>query len=91
MLRLETLAIETVESCITTVKPSHTVDQVPCHQHTQLMSKNWGNKKGFFVHNLKLQLGRGGVQQQKKQRTSCDFSGGMIFFLCLRTFPAKRT
>ena len=23
----------------------------------------------------------GGVQQQKRQRTSCDFPGGMIFFV----------
>ena len=41
-----------------------------------------------------LDTGGGGVQQQKRQRTSCDFPGGMIFFvLCLRTFckpnPAK--
>ena len=26
-------------------------------------------------------LGGGGVQQQKRQRTSCDFPGGMIFFV----------
>ena len=25
--------------------------------------------------------GGGGVQQQKRQRTSCDFPGGMIFFV----------
>ena len=26
-------------------------------------------------------IGGGGVQQQKRQRTSCDFPGGMIFFV----------
>ena len=31
--------------------------------------------------------GGGGVQQQKRQRTSCDFPGGMIFFV--NTFLTK--
>ena len=33
---------------------------------TQQRNQNWGG---------------GGVQQQKRQRTSCDFPGGMIFFV----------
>ena len=39
---------------------------------------------GNPVHNqyaAEWLLGGGGVQQQKRQRTSCDFPGGMIFFV----------
>ena len=32
-------------------------------------------------HFMEIPGGGGGVQQQKRQRTSCDFPGGMIFFV----------
>ena len=55
----------------------------------------WSNMKHFLTMAKISKLpwskladwGGGGVQQQKRQRTSCDFAGGMIIFvLCLRTF-----
>ena len=54
---------------------------VPCDRFTKIivlfnrktteMGKNYRSKKSQYW----------GVQQQKRQRTSCDFPGGMIFFV----------
>ena len=57
--------------------------QSPIVQTLPLSTENIGK---FEVNSERIScvypfIGGGGVQQQKRQRTSCDFPGGMIFFV----------
>ena len=48
------------------------------------VEENDSNLECLFEDNWLMQVKEnswGGVQQQKRQRTSCDFPGGMIFFV----------
>ena len=52
-------------------------------------SSNAFAKNFFFRTHTKwnhIPLVGGGVQQQKRQRTFCDFAGGMIFFVLFCSF-----
>ena len=50
---------------------------------THYVAINFETDSNFYelVYHHGLTWGGGGVQQQKRQRTSCDFPGGMIFFV----------
>ena len=53
-------------------------DNVNTIQSERIMPKRMSDT---FEADFLLKQGGGGVQQQKRQRTSCGFPGGMIFFV----------